>query len=61
MKVLENKIQEQSKEISIRSKTIEELQYSLNILIEKYNELKKKYYRPFLECQITDSAEIKNR
>ena len=43
MKVLENKIQEQSKEISIRSKTIEELQYSLNILIEKYNELKKKY------------------
>ncbi len=43
MKLLENKIQEQSKEISIRSKTIEELQYSLNLLIGKYNELKNKY------------------
>ena len=43
MKLLENKIQEQTKEISMRSKTIEELQYSLNLLIEKYNELKKKY------------------
>ena len=58
MKLLENKIQEQSKEIAIRSKTIEELQYSLNLLIGKYNELKNKYDGVLVEVKEISQKKI---
>ena len=41
MNAIENKLQQQTIELSNRNKVIEELKLSLSIFIDKYNELKK--------------------
>jgi hypothetical protein len=41
MKTIENKLNQQTMELTTRAKVIEELKLSLSLLIDKYNELKK--------------------